>query len=103
MGVRDCEVPEILTALEELVRDSILKQGLSTEAANEIAFEAVGEIAKRFGGEEVYFPKGILLSMARRNKQIFKELDNGASIKSLARKYSVSERRILQIIESRQS
>lgn len=103
MSRRSDEVPEVLTALEELVTDSISKQGFSTEEANKIASKVVGEVAQMFGGECFYIPKGFMANIARRNEEIFKDDDRGVSVKALARKYSVSERRISQIIESRRS
>ncbi len=101
MSMRSDEVPEVLTALEELVSDSISKQGFPIEEANKIASKVIGEIAQMFGGECFYMPKGVMANIARRNEEIFKDYDRGVSLKALARKYSVSERRISQIIASR--
>ncbi len=102
MKVSD-EVPEVLMVLEESIRDSLLELGLPPEDANIIASKAVCETAQKFGGDCVYIPRNVMFNIVRRNGILFKEYDSGVPLKALARKYSVSERRIYQIIASHNS
>ena len=72
------------------------------EIADHIDIEAFNKLLWLCGGEHLYIPKTDKVWRRERNKRILEDF-NGGNIKALARKYSLSERRIQQIVnESRE-
>ena len=70
--------------------------------ADHIGIEAFNKLLWLCGGEHLYIPKTDKVWRRERNKRIIADF-NGGNIKELARKYSLSERRIQQIVnESRE-
>lgn len=61
-----------------------------------IGLESVIELAKLFGGSRVYFPKIDKITRPHRDEKIVAEY-NGYNARELARRYSLTENRILQI------
>ncbi len=73
-----------------LERDSELDH----EAAHAIACSIASEVAKDWGGMQVYVPKGLSL----RDIKIFQEF-TGNNHMELARRYGLTEVRVYQILE----
>lgn len=59
-------------------------------------FDAVIQLSKIFGGEQVYFPKYEAIEKPIRNRKILNEF-NGYNFKALARKYNLTESAIRKI------
>jgi len=99
--MNNSDIPEVLACLSEITNDAIKEHDIPDTDADEISSEVVNKMAKRFGGETVYFPQNFHFNRAKRNEGIFKALDNGVPCKEVARKYKLSSRRIRQIDASR--
>lgn len=85
----------------EILNDLLKAHTKAADEAESTAFKLTSEIALLVGGESLYFPKNVLLRVAKRNKEIFQALDRGESHRDVAKKYDLSERRIYQINASR--
>lgn len=72
------------------------------EIAEYIGVDAYKKLAYLCGGELLYIPKMSGLTRSERNKKLFKEFD-GKNYKILAKKYSLSERRVREIINEEKS
>lgn len=70
------------------------ESGLDHEAAHAAACSIASEVAKDWGGMQIYFPKGLSL----RDIKIFQEF-TGNNHTELARKYNLTEVRVYQILE----
>lgn len=67
---------------------------------NIIGVESATKLIRVCGGSYVYVPKIETITKGRRDKAIYDEFINGISIKSLARKYSLSDNMIRRIIKA---
>ena len=66
--------------------------------ANLIGMENALKLASRLGGESIYFPCLSTLRRLVRDQRIQKEF-NGYNMRSLARKYRISTKRVYQLVK----
>lgn len=63
-----------------------------------LGVEAAFRLSDYYGRETLYIPKADQIMRKMRNRQIIKDFDSGISVKQLARKYRLSNRRIHSIL-----
>lgn len=83
---------KIKLALSELCR-------LDDDKAGEIATLIVDRMAADWGGQNIYFPMGLVYKLSKRDRQIYDDF-NGANHADLARRYSVTVTHIYRIIRA---
>lgn len=89
---------EFLLEIATIIQQQLPAYGITPKDARNVALETVDCIRKKHGGTEVYIPKGIALTLSRRDWQIWKEFD-GSNQKQLAKKYTITTRQVYRIIE----
>lgn len=88
---------EFSALLPEIIRDSLVKSGVTQELSSIAANDAALRIKKSFGGVCLYIPR---VEKDLRNAKIKKEF-NGQNYDELAIKYGLSHVRIRDIIKKR--
>ncbi|MBU5312236.1 hypothetical protein KQI38_09370 [Tissierella carlieri] len=81
--------------LLNLISENELPEPYS-DIVHRIGIQNVIELAKMFGGSRVYFPKIESTTRPQRDEKIKSEY-NQYNVRELARKYNLSENRVLQI------
>lgn len=84
--------------LLKLISEEELPEPYS-DIVHKIGMKNVIELAKMFGGSRVYFPKIESTTRPQRDEKIKAEY-NRYNVRELARKYTLSENRILQICKT---
>jgi Mor family transcriptional regulator len=96
------QVPEVWIDLAELnfvaLRVVPALETLSDETLALMAVNLVHQLASSFGGGALYIPMGMKFFKGNKNALIASEF-NGANIRQLARKHSISDMRVRQIIQ----
>ncbi len=82
----------IAVALNELV-------AMDDSKARHVAKEVTDRMAAHWGGQNLYFPKGMSVKLCRRDRQIYDDF-NGSNQSDLARKYGVSLVWIYKIVKA---
>jgi Mor family transcriptional regulator len=92
--------PELLADLASQCSAVIHERlGLDAVKADEIGRETAERMSFIWGGQNVYFPKGLIYQLSIRDRQIFDEF-NGKNHADLARKYKVSLQWIYKLIKT---
>lgn len=65
-----------------------------------LGFEQAKKLSRTFGGEPLTIARCTMLLKHRRNEEIRKKYDEGASVHELVREYGLTERRIYSILSS---
>jgi len=90
----------------ELIRDLLDKSAavlekqvrMAPEDARQAALAIVKQLAKDWGGQQIYIPKAMMLELDERDRQIYAEF-NGHNQPQLAKKHGISVVRVYQIID----
>jgi Mor family transcriptional regulator len=91
---------------DDLVADILSRVKLAVDE-NQGAFTAdmvekiEREVRADWGGDRVFIPKRMGDGHSERNSRIFRDYLNGERLALLERRYSLSQRRLLQIIKER--
>lgn len=88
--------PEQLGTVACTVAGELVTRGLEADLAEQLGFAAAEAVRRHHGGENLYFPKGRSFELTERDLKIFEELRPG-NYADVARKYSVTVRRVYQI------
>ncbi|MEW7986500.1 MAG: Mor transcription activator family protein [Candidatus Thiodiazotropha endolucinida] len=81
---------EILNDIYSHTADVLTQyQDYSTQDANETSRAVVNRLREVFGGQLVYFPKGVQDDVTERDERMFNEFD-GKNQKELAKKYGLT-------------
>ncbi|ARO89099.1 DNA-binding protein [Nitrosospira lacus] len=72
--------------------------GVSDEKAIEVGQAVADLMAHIWGGQLIYFPKGMIRNLSKRDREIYAEF-NGSNHSALAKKHDVSIQWIYRIIE----
>ena len=72
--------------------------GVYAEIAELFGVEAAYQLAERYGGTQVYFPRLTRDHLKRRNRAIYNLYNQGATVAQLAKKYELSNSWIHAII-----
>jgi len=94
----DPDYPEILADAARHLRTTFLDLGFPAEQAEFAAREAAEFLRTHWGGQQLYFAKGVSFAASQRDEQIWREF-NGRNVDELARKHELSTRMVLYIVE----
>lgn len=92
--------PEVLLDVAACLSKSLERQGIGQERAAEIAHEAAESLRKRWGGMDIYIPKGEELDLAPKYQAIFERWQAGEDIVTLVRETGYSLQWIFQIVRN---
>lgn len=93
------KAPEILLDLAEHTRELLVqKYQFEDSQAKQIGIELAQCIAESWGGEVIYIPKALLITLSERDLAIWRDF-NGSNQRELARKYGVSMQWVYQIVK----
>ena len=102
-GPDDCfrnKSPELLADLAIQCAAVIHEQlGIEASMAEEIGRATAERMSFIWGGQNIYFPKGLIYQLSIRDRQIFEEF-NGKNHADLARKHKVSLQWIYKLIKA---
>ena len=91
-----------LELLEELAKHTsrLLQEilGVESEASKHVGQEVANYMATTWGGQSVYIPKGVSISISKRHLEIYAEF-NGHNHAELAQKYAFSMPWIYRIVQ----
>lgn len=90
--------PELLSDLADHARDVLVKAGMG-DASNDLAWDLVERMTKVWGGQNLYFPRGLTFEQIRRDLTIYSEF-NGTNQPQLAQKYHLSVQAVYEIIKT---
>lgn len=85
-------IDQLTVALEEMV-------SLERSKAQHVAKEVAERMTAHWGGQNLYFPMGMVVKLSRRDRQIYDDF-NGDNHHELARKYGVSLQWIYKIVKA---
>lgn len=88
--------PKVLFDVLEVLESLYIRQGMDEAVAHELAGKSTLEMARYFGGRQLYLPTGEKLERAIRDKYIFKVF-NGKNADELATKFSVTTASIYRL------
>ena len=92
--------PELLVDLADHCSDVLQEMSaLSAERCHEIAQVIMRRMSEHWGGQQVYFPKGLSMELEERDLQIYGEY-NGRNRDELCLKYGISVQRFYQILRA---
>ena len=89
---------EFLLEIAGIIQEQLPTYGISLENAREVALKTVDCVRKKHGGTDVYIPKGMALTLSKRDWQIWQEFD-GSNQQELAKTHKITTRQVYRIIE----
>lgn len=96
----DANYPENLKQIAEVLYGQLVRhaqvpdEGMPAARREELAFLALRLsdcLSDEFGGEALYIGKGLAYRASLRDREMYAQYQNGATVKALARKYSLTE------------
>ena len=95
--------PQTLADLVDIMEDHLVRNCENEQVqARRLARELAVVLAKYFGGQPIYIPKGKQLTLAIRDTQIWHEF-RGKNINELARRYQLTHMRIYDIVKKQRA
>jgi Mor family transcriptional regulator len=94
----DPDYPELLADAARHLRTTFIDIGLSPEQSEFAAREAAEFLRLHWGGQQLYFAKGVSFAASQRDEQVWRDF-NGRNVDELAKKYELSTRMVLYIVE----
>jgi Mor family transcriptional regulator len=92
--------PELLSDLAAQCAEALGELlGLDAERGEQVGREIADRMAAHWGGQVIYFPKGLFYKLSQRDLCIFDEF-NGTNHSDLALKYGVSLQWVYKIIKT---
>jgi len=91
--------PQLIADLADKVADAVAKRGIEAEAAAQIGVEVADLMRADWGGQAIYFAKGLAIDISRRDLEMFEKF-NGHNHAELAREYDLSVIHIYRRIKS---
>lgn len=88
--------PKTLTEIAVEVTKMMKDRGSPESEAMAFGFEVAEVIRRRWGGTQVYIPRGSDFFLSKRDEEILEEF-NGTNGKELCRKHGITTRRLYQI------
>jgi len=83
-------VPELLAFFCDVLADRLRRAGSDEAEANGIALDVTDVMRKEFGGQSIYFPKGIVSDADEKAEETYTAFMNGKTIPELAREFDCS-------------
>lgn len=88
---------QMLRDIAEVVATSLTDEQIAPPRAREIGLIAAETVRSRYGGEQLYMPKGLSMLVGQRDREIYLKY-NGANTYQLAKEYALTERQIYGIV-----
>lgn len=89
---------ELLSDLADRV-STVISNHLPPSVASSIAEEIACDMARHWGGQLIYFPKGRYVFLSKRDREIYSKF-TGNNHAELAREYDLGIQQIYEIIKS---
>jgi Mor family transcriptional regulator len=102
MSANDSLGTQLVTDMVERLVDLLTSNGLAAEDAREMAVWFAEEFQADWGGIPLYFPRGLLRKLSRRDQAIYERF-NGRNLIGLAREEGLTERQIRKIVAKGQA
>lgn len=83
-------VPELLAFFCDVLADRLRRAGNDAEKANGIALDVTDVMRKQFGGQSIYFPKGMLTDADEKAEETYAAFMSGKTIHELAHEFNCS-------------
>lgn len=99
---RTTQYPKALAAVAIEVTSELMAAGVEEPEALEIGFKAAERVRLRWGGENIYIPKGDVFSRAQRDEKIFQQFD-GTNRSEICREHGITEMRFYQIMAAQRA
>ena len=95
--------PELLIDLIDKTA-AVLQEtvGLEHDSAHKCAEAVANRMRMEWGGQQVYFPKGLAADITKRDLELYQEFD-GTNHEQLARKYDLSVQWVYKIVKNVQA
>lgn len=91
--------PQLIADLADKVAAAVAKRGVDPEAAAQIGIEIADQMRADWGGQAIYFAKGVAIDISRRDQEIWVKF-NGTNHAELAKEYDLSVIHIYRRIKS---
>lgn len=96
---RPNEYPKALAEIAIEVTRLMMARGEDEQTAMEIGFEITEMIRLRFGGNQLYIPRGTHFLISKRDQEMIKEF-NGRNMNEVCEKRGITPRRFYQILQA---
>lgn len=80
--------------------EALVDRGIDQEQAREIGLLVAEAVRVEHGGEPIYVPKGLVLVISARDREIWSKYSkyNGPDILTLAKEHDLTERQVYSIV-----
>ena len=89
---------ELLAFMASVLEDQVKRCGVDEQKASEVAVETMLRLRVEFGGQNLYFPMGIMADTAAKADEIYDKFMKGHAIAELAEEFGHSIQWIYKII-----
>lgn len=90
--------PEVLAYLGVVLSEQLGNAGLPEDSASKIALNFMETMRFEFGGQNIYFPRGVMAQNEAKANAVYEKFMAGESIQSLAHEFGHSIQWIYQMI-----
>lgn len=95
----DKHYPELLIELIDHLTKVLIERGLDKKSAGVAALDCAEYLRKHWGGQPIYFPKGRLIGLSARDREIWDKW-RGDNTHELCREYNLTLARLYQILKA---
>lgn len=94
------QAPELLRDMTDKIKSALCDLGaVNEDQATAIADRIVERMAADWGGQNIYFPMGLVFKLTKRDRDIYRDF-NGSNHAELSRRNEVSVTHIYRIIRA---
>lgn len=90
--------PEVLAYFGVVLSEQLGKEGLPEREASNIALNVMDVMKFEFGGQNVYFPQGVVVNRDAKVDEVYRRFMDGESIQDLAHAFGHSIQTIYKLI-----
>lgn len=91
--------PQLIADLADKVAAAVARRGIDPEAAAQIGIEVADQMRADWGGQAIYFAKGVAIDISRRDLEMWEKF-NGRNHAELAREFDLSVIHVYRRIKS---
>lgn len=96
--MQDAKYPKILQELYDNISIMLIQESIDSKKAHEVAHYVTENIRINWGGDMIYFSKGLVYRLSKRDREIWRIFD-GRNHHELIKKYDISLQRLYKIIK----
>jgi Mor family transcriptional regulator len=97
-GTASNKACELLAFMADVLTDMVKRCGIEERKASEVAVETMLRMRTEFGGQQLYFPQGVMQRTEEKADEIYDKFMKGSSIDELASEYGHSIHWIYSLI-----